>query len=600
MLTRKIAPMRKYRIVLSPPSTPSQSNRFQQCLTNTETLACLPPAEIQGLRQRLESNVFNLIVMGEFKRGKSSVINALIGEEVLPVGVIPLTAIATILEYGKTPSVQILFQDGTKTQTEIPALWDFATEKGNPDNKKGVSEVHIHWPSPWLKSGMRLIDTPGIGSVHQHNSDVTYGLLPRADAVLLVLSVDQPIGQVEYNFLKQLQDYAGRIFILLNKTDLLTATDLAESQAFTLQVIEKVMVEAVTLFPFSARLALEGQKNNAPAQLAQSGFLTFTEALKLFLAQDRGDALIISLSKRLLRLLTQTRFSAELTLSSLTVPVDELRHKVSAFENKRDEMAQEGDDFRLLLKAKVSHLADHDVTTDVENFTAKLTSEIDAQIINHFSQTHSLPSHKLDESLRQYAVTAVRTGWDRFRGSEDEKLATAFHQICARFNEKIDTTVDQLYRFSADLFAIPFDAVAADSDWGVQSGFYYKFWEAPGSIQLMTTSLLHALPKFIGDRIILKAARKYARELVDTQAGRIRYDFAQRLDKSMRTSGKDMSERLTMALTHIEAAVKKGLELAATSGAEADDEAQRLNTRLEALAVLIKQVKSLSTGSPRT
>lgn len=572
----------------------SQSDYFQQYLTDAETLECIPPAEIQMLRQRLESNLFNLVVMGEFKRGKSSVINALIGEDVLPVGVVPLTAIATILEYGKAPTVQILFQDGTEKQADVQALWDFATEKGNPDNEKGVSEVHVSWPSPWLKSGVRLIDTPGIGSVHQQNSEVAYGLLPRADAVLLVLSVDQPIGQVEYDFLKQVRDYAGRIFFLLNKSDLLTATDLAESQAFASQVIAEAMGCPVTLFPFSARLALEGRKKDSAGQLAQSGFLAFTEALKLFLAEEKGNALVASLAKGLLRLLSQTRFSAELTLSSLTVPVDELRQKVKAFESKRDEMAQEGRDFSILLKAEVKHLADQDVTVDVEDFLARLSEEIEAQILNHYDSVRHLSSHELDESLRQYAMEAVRTGWDHFRREEDEKLEAAFHQICARFNGKINATVDELYRFSSDLFSIPFDAVAADSAWDIQSGFYYKFWEVPGSIRLMTTSFLHALPKFLGDQLILRDARKYAQELIDTQAGRVRYDFAQRLDKSMRAFNKGMCERLTVALAHIESAVKKGLELAAAGSAEADDEAKRLNERLKALATLVNRVKVLA------
>ncbi len=575
------------------PSATSLPDGFRQCLADAEMLECIPAAEMEMLRQRLESNVFNLVVMGEFKRGKSSVINALIGEDVLPVGVVPLTAIATILEYGEVPATQILFQDGTEMQADLRALWDFATEKGNPGNEKSVSEVRVSWPSPWLRSGVRLIDTPGIGSVYRHNSAITYGLLPRADAVLLVLSVDQPIGQVEYDFLKQVQDYAGRIFFLLNKADLLTATDLAESQAFTSQVIAEAMDGPVTLYPFSARLALEGHKNRSADQLTQSGFPDFTEALKLFLAEDKGNALITSLARGLLRLLSQTRFNTELTLSSLAVPVDELRRKVKAFENRRDEMTQEGRDFGILLKAEVKHLVDHDVAADVENFRARLSGEIETQITSHFASARHLSSRELDESLRQYALQVVRTGWDHFRREENEKLEASFHRICARFSGKIHTTVDELYRFSSDLFAIPFDAVAADSDWGIQSGFYYKFWEVPGSIRLMTTSFLHALPKFLGDRLILKDASKYARELADTQAGRVRYDFAQRLDKSMRVFEKSMCEQLTVTSTHIESAVEKGLELAAASSVVADDEAKRLNKRHEILAVLVKRVESL-------
>jgi len=407
-------------------SSTALPDNFRLYLGEAETLQCLPANELQSLHQRLESDIFNLVVMGEFKRGKSSVINALIGEDILPVGVIPLTAIATFLEYGETATMQILFQDGSEAQAEVEALWDFVTEKGNPDNKKNVAEVHIRWPSRWLKRGVRLIDTPGIGSVHQHNSDVTYDMLPRSDAVLLVLSVDQPIGQVEHDFLNQIRDYAGRIFFLLNKVDMLSAEELDESQAFVSKIVSETMGGPVTLFPVSARLALAEQDNQTAAQREQSGFPVFTRALQQFLERDRDNALVTSLSRRLLRLLTQAKFSTELTLSSLNVPVEELRRKVKAFEEKRDEMIQEGRDFSILLKAEVKHLADNDVTTDVEEVTPRISGEIDRKVVNHFNQVHHLPSHKMDESLRRYAIEAVRCDWDRFRRDEDEKLEAEF------------------------------------------------------------------------------------------------------------------------------------------------------------------------------
>ena len=138
---------------------------LQQCLADAGTLPGVLTAELRTLKERADSSIFNLVVVGEFKRGKSSVLNALIGADVLPVGVVPLTAIATILEYGELPAAHAEFQDGSEQQVPLDALWDYVTEKGNPVNAKGVREVRIAWPSPWLKSGVRLVDTPGIGSV---------------------------------------------------------------------------------------------------------------------------------------------------------------------------------------------------------------------------------------------------------------------------------------------------------------------------------------------------------------------------------------------------------------------------------------------------
>lgn len=570
---------------------------LQQCIADAGMLGVMPPAALLALKERADSSVFNLVVVGEFKRGKSSVLNALIGADVLPVGVVPLTAIATILEYGELAAVRAEFQDGSEQQVLLDALWDYVTEKGNPANARNVREVHITWPSPWLKSGVRLIDTPGIGSVYRHNTDVTYRFLPKADAVLFLLSVDQPVGQAEYDFLKEVREYAGRIFFLLNKTDLLTAADLAESSAFASRILEEAMGGAVTVFPVSAKLALESIKAGSGELLAQSRFPAFTEALEYFLMEGKGNAFAVSLAKGLLRLVTQARFNTELALSSLSMPAEELRRKVEAFEKKRGEVVQEKHDFAILLEADVKRIANQDVTADMEAFKAKLNREVEAKLRDHFDSVRHLPSGKLHEDLQRYVMEVVRTAWDCFRRDEDEKLDTAFHSLCERFSRKMDATVDELYRFSSELFSIPFEAVGAEAAWNAKSGFYYKFWEAPGSLTIMTTSLLHALPKFVGDALILKSAQIYALELADTQSGRVRYDFAQRLDKSMRDFKVTMLERIDATLESIARAVKKGEQTGAENVAQADDRARELAAELECLDNLAARLQSLM-GAP--
>ncbi len=199
----------------------------EHCIETAQALPGLPKEPLRELREKIDSHTFNIVVMGEFKRGKSSAINALIGASLLPVGVIPLTAIATVLSYSEQMAVQVIFQSGERQHITPEALRDYVTEKGNPNNKKRVREVRVAYPSAWLRGGVQLVDTPGIGSVYRHNTDVAYQFLPKADAVLFLLSVEQSVGQAEYEFLKKVGEYAGKIFFLLNKADLLTDSDLA-------------------------------------------------------------------------------------------------------------------------------------------------------------------------------------------------------------------------------------------------------------------------------------------------------------------------------------------------------------------------------------
>ena len=113
----------------------------------------------------------------------------------------------------------------------------------------------------------------------------------------------------------------------------------------------------------------------------------------------------------------------------------------------------------------------------------------------------------------------------------------------------------------------------------------------------MTTSLLHALPKFLGDALILRAAQNYGRELTGTQAGRVRYDFAQRLDKSMRDFKLAMLERIDTTLEGIETAVKKGMESGAENAAQADGRGRELTADLARLNALAAQLQTLTAAA---
>jgi len=568
--------------------------RVRQLIESATGLAGIDPNELAALAERAGANRFNLVAVGEFKRGKSSLLNALIGAEVLPMGVVPLTAIATVLEYGDTPQVTVAFLDGAAREIDRAALRDYATEPGNPGNAKGVAEVRIAWPSSWLKSGVRLVDTPGIGSVHQHNTDATYRLLPQADAVLFLLSVDQPVGRAEYDFLGKVRGYAGKVFFLLNKTDLLSEAELAESTAFARRVLDEAMGRPVEVFPVSARQALDALRSGKGEQ-DRSGFAPFTEALDHFLRDGKDAALAASLAKGLARLAGQARFQAELARAALSAPANELRRKLAAFEARRLDMEQEKRDFSVLLEAAVKRLAERDLIADVEAFKAGLSGEVEAAVRTRYEAVRDLPLGELAEDLQRHAQDTVRTGWDRFRKTEDDTLDTAFQALVERFGGRVEDIVDELYRYAAELFSVPFGAVRAETAFGGRSGFYYKFWEVPGSLRIMTVSLLHALPTFLGDGLVLKEALKYGRELADTQAGRVRYDFAQRLDKSMRAFKLAMLARIDATLAGIAAAVEQGLVLDAANTDEARARGLELDAILDRLDRLTIDLKPLAS-----
>jgi septin family protein len=129
-------------------------------------------------RTKLEEETFNLVILGQFKRGKSTFINALLGESILPRAIVPLTSVVTILRYGPQLRVEVQYLNERRQEVQLSELPAYITERENPRNKKGVKEVTVLYPSEYLKGEVRIIDTPGAGSVYSHNTDVAYAYLP--------------------------------------------------------------------------------------------------------------------------------------------------------------------------------------------------------------------------------------------------------------------------------------------------------------------------------------------------------------------------------------------------------------------------------------
>jgi hypothetical protein len=111
--------------------------------------------------------------IGQFTRGKSSVLHALVGDRVLPTGVVPVTAVPTIVRYGCRAIARVRFEAGDRREIPIKAVDAYASEEQDPENSKHVAALEIFVPSLLLATGMCFVDTPGLGSVFVGNTAAT-------------------------------------------------------------------------------------------------------------------------------------------------------------------------------------------------------------------------------------------------------------------------------------------------------------------------------------------------------------------------------------------------------------------------------------------
>ena len=176
---------------------------------------------LDAVRGRLREARLRVLVAGEAKRGKSTLVNALLGRVVLPAGVTPLTALATTVRYGQDEQVSAGFADGHAESCPLSALDDLVTERHNPGNRRNAQLGDGAVDAPVLARGAELVDTPGIGSVYAHNTSAAEAALETMDAAVFVLTADPPVSASERELMARVAARSVRMFVVLNKADYL-------------------------------------------------------------------------------------------------------------------------------------------------------------------------------------------------------------------------------------------------------------------------------------------------------------------------------------------------------------------------------------------
>jgi predicted GTPase len=257
------------------------------------------------LQVKLAEDRFTLAVVGQFKRGKSSLLNAIIGRELLPTGVLPLTSAITVLKFGPRERL-VIEREGSPFLDTVPLdrLADYVTERGNPSNRLRVKTASVEVPLPFLRRGLEFVDTPGVGSTITANTATTDAFLPACDAVLLVTSVESPFTSVETEFLQAIRESVHKIFFVVNKTDLLAGHECREVLEFVTQTIrEQTDTPDVRLFPVSCRLGLAAKREHDDLAYARSGLKILEEALAQFLSDEKTATFLAAVVDQALRIL---------------------------------------------------------------------------------------------------------------------------------------------------------------------------------------------------------------------------------------------------------------------------------------------------------
>ncbi len=214
-----------------------------------------------------ENPPIDVAILGQFKAGKSSFLNSLIGKSVLPVGVIPVTTVISRLTYGEKERAVVSFFDGTRSEIDISRLDDYTSEAKNPSNQKNVEMVDIELPSLKDYAGLRLVDTPGLGSVFKYHMETSENWLPEVGAALLAVSSDRPLSENDLQLIRELMKHTPKIVLLLTKTDLLSPEQQAEVVRFFEETLKRELNREFPIYLYSTHTGTESFRARLEAGL---------------------------------------------------------------------------------------------------------------------------------------------------------------------------------------------------------------------------------------------------------------------------------------------------------------------------------------------
>ncbi|MGA9883456.1 MAG: dynamin family protein [Candidatus Acidiferrales bacterium] len=180
---------------------------------------------ITAILDRAEDKSFEIALFGRVSSGKSSLLNAILETDALPVGVTPITAVPTRIVHGRTASLKVWFSEAPTKTLEIAQLPEFATEEQNPGNQKHVARLVLTLPSPRLEGGVSFVDTPGLGSLATSGATETLAYLPKCDLGVMLIDAGSTLTADDLQTIMTLQQAAIPVHVLLSKADLLGSQD---------------------------------------------------------------------------------------------------------------------------------------------------------------------------------------------------------------------------------------------------------------------------------------------------------------------------------------------------------------------------------------
>jgi len=529
--------------------------------------------QLAALLDRLDAARLRVLVVGEAKRGKSTLVNALLSRDVLPSGVTPLTAVTTTVRYGDDERAEVRFLDGHDEKHPLAVLSDLVTERGNPGNRRRIASVTVYAAAPVLADGVELVDTPGTGSVFEWDTQAAHEALRSMDAAVFVLTADPPVSASERDLLSQVARLSVTTFVVLNKADHLDEPGLAEALEFTQRVLGEAGHPG-RVYPMSARAALDG---------ADAGFAAFEADFTAYLSARGKSDLQASAIAQARRIAGSLLDEVAVTRRAAGMRAGDAADRVRRFGERLAEVTVHGRDAVTVVNAESGRLL-FALNDAAEEDRPRLAREVGRQLDEVFGGSlREAPAGEIErqgrERLAAFAVAAAEAWRQRRREAIEQGLAA----VDARLAEQLRAELGVLRESAAELLGLDLAVPEPEGRLVESRRFFYTTGEDIGQTELLAGAVRRRLPGEFGRRAARDHLRREVPDLVGMQVGRARGDLQYRLAEAARALARVVEQRYTDGTSRIRSALAAAAELRDASAAEAAAKERELAGREAAM-----------------
>lgn len=569
----------------------------ESLLKNLQKLKRMPLSPHQGeflaeIEERLYSDKLFVAVVGEFKRGKSTFINAILGSSILPTGVLPLTNIVTLLEDGPDPCLEVFFRDRAHLVAPLEELQEFVAEERNPENRKKVRFVRVRFPSAFLEKGIVLVDTPGFESLHETQTEEARAFLPRIDIGLFLLSADSPLSGKEMALLDELAEHAATCLVLLNKTDFLSESEKEAMVGYVRQrITERHPKLGEAVFAISARQGLlaSGRGGGGSGDVGGIGkVLSFIEGL----VREKGAHIQArSNATRILSIVRALSARLKVEADSLQQPMRVLQDRIARFTLGLDRLEGQRTEAEVLVDREIEKIIlDLDAEMGVlrKDMPVTIREDLRAEV----PLLSGKPVPEFSDHLRKLAEERLKVRFEERLPAIEAKIESSYLAAVEKHRLRLTDILKDLLRLGSEVFSLDLEAWELPEEFSAEKRFFYLEGETRPFFDLEGAAvgfLERILPRRTAQSRILDRVMERVPERVDGNCGRVRFDLLRRL--------KDSAARFEGHLSRLMTESARGIEEAARSalGARASAEAEWTGRR-EALEASLAELEAIEEG----